>query len=278
MERQMPADNNKIVLYFSIPIALLVIVVSYAGLFIPETYTKETANWQAQALGQDIIDLFLIVPLLLITSWLAYKKNRAALLVWSGLLVYLIYTFVLFCFAVHFNYLFIVYCTTLGLSFYAFLYFLLSQIKEPIVSWFTERIPVKSVGIYLIVLSGLFYLLWLSEIFPANLNNTIPSSITESGLITNPVHALDLSVVLPGMVIVAILLLKKKSLGLLLTPTVLTFAILMDITIGSLVIVMKMKGMDADFSLAVIMGLLFLFTLGLLIWFFKHIQPKRIET
>jgi len=36
------------------------------GLFIPDTYAKETANWQAQALAQDIFDLFLITPLLLI--------------------------------------------------------------------------------------------------------------------------------------------------------------------------------------------------------------------
>jgi len=265
------------ILFFSLPLAVFVIVVSYAGLFIPDTYAKETANWTAQAIGQDIIDLFLITPLLLITSWLAYKKSRVALLLWSGVLVYLIYTFVLFCFAVHFNYLFIVYCTALGLSFYAFLYFLLSQIKEPVASWYNDRVPVKTVGIYLIILSGLFYLLWLSEIIPANINNITPATITETGLITNPVHALDLSVVLPGMMIVAILLIKRKPLGLLLAPAVLTFGILMDITIGSLMIVMDMRGIETDLSLTVIMGLLALFTLGLLIWFLKSLKQKMLS-
>ena len=255
---------------------MFVIVVSYAGLFIPDTYVKETANWQAQALGQDFFDLFLITPLLLITGYLAYKKNRSAFLLWSGLLVYLIYTFVLFAFAVHFNYLFILYCMTLGLAFYAFLYFLFSEIKEPIVTRFIDKVPVKTVGIYLIILAGLFFLLWLSDIIPANLSNTIPTSIAENGLITNPVHALDLSVVLPGMVFVAILLLKRKPLGLLLSPTVLTFTILMDITIGLLVIVMKMKGIEADLSVAFIMGLLSLFTLGLLICFLRSINLKNI--
>ena len=267
-------DNT--ILFFSLPLAVFVIIVSYAGLFIPDTYAKETANWTAQAIGQDIIDLFLITPLLLITSWLAYKKNRVALFLWSGVLVYLIYTFVLFCFAIHFNYLFIVYCMTLGLSFYAFLYFLLSQIKEPVASWYNDRVPVKTVGIYLIILSGLFYLIWLSEIIPATINNITPATITETGLITNPVHALDLSVVLPGMMIVAILLIKRKPLGLLLAPAVLTFGILMDITIGSLMIVMNMRGIETDLSLTVIMGLLALFTLGLLIWFLKSIQIKKM--
>lgn len=260
---------------FSLPLAVFVIIVSYAGLFIPETYAKETPNWQAQAFGQDIINLFLITPLLLITSWFAYKKSRVALLVWSGLLVYLIYTFVLFCFAVHFNYLFIIYCFTLGFAFYAFLCFLFSQINKPITSWYSEKIPAKTIGIYLIIVAGLFYLLWLSEILPAILSDTTPSTIIETGLITNPVHALDLSVTLPGLMIVAILLLKRKSLGLLLVPAALTFCILMEITIGSLVIVMNIRGLEISFSLAGIMGCIALITLVLLILFLRSLKIRE---
>jgi hypothetical protein len=275
----MTSDNqNKIILLLSLPIAILATIVSYAGLFIPDTYAKETANWTARAVGQDMIDLFLIIPFLTITSWLAFKKSRIALLLWSGVLIYLIYTFVLYCFAVHFNQLFVVYCLVLGLSFYAFLYFLLSQIKDPIAGWFSDKVPVKTVGIYLMILSGLFYLLWLSEIIPAIFSNTTPATIIETGLVTNPVHALDLSVVLPGFMIVGILLLRKNPKGLLLAPAVLTFCILMDITIGTLMIVMDIRGIETDLSLTVIMVLLALFTLGLLIWFLKSLQLKRIGT
>jgi hypothetical protein len=274
--QEMTSDNqNKTILFLSLPIAILVILVSYAGLFIPDTYAKETANWTAQAVAQDIIDLFLIIPFLLITALLAFKKSRIALLLWSGVLIYLIYTFVLYCFAVHFNQLFIVYCLVLGLSFYAFLYFLLSQIKEPIASWFSDKVPLKTVGIYLMILSGLFYFLWLSEIIPAIFSNTTPATIIETGLLVNPVHALDLSVVLPGMMIFAILLIMKKPLGLLLAPAVLTFGILMDITIGTLMIVMNMRGIETDLSLTVIMGLLALITLILLVWFLKSVQLKK---
>jgi hypothetical protein len=268
--------STTFILYFTLPLVMLVIIVSYAGLFNPDTYKKESPNWQAQALGQDIIDLFLITPFLLITGVLAYKKNRVALLLWSGILLYLIYTFVLYCFAVHFNYLFIFYCLTLGLAFYAFLYFLLSQINEPVVSWFTKKVPVKAAGIYLIVLSGLFYLLWLSEIIPSLINNTTPATIVETGLITNPVHALDLSVVLPGLMIIAILLLKRKLLGLLLVPAALTFSILMDITIGLLALIMKMKGMKSDIFMTIMMGMITLFTLFLLIRYLARIRLTKI--
>jgi len=266
----------KIILYITLPLVILVIIVSYAGLFNPDTYKKESPNWQAQALGQDIIDLFIISPFLLITGVLAYRKNRIALLLWSGVVVYLIYTFVLFCFAVHYNHLFILYFLALGLAFYAFLYFLLSQINEPTVTRFSEKVPVKSVGIYLIILSGSFYLLWLSEIISSLINNTTPVSIAETGLITNPVHALDLSVVLPGLMIIALLLLKRKPLGLLLVPAALTFGILMDITIGFLALAMKMKGMKSDISITIVMGVIALFTLFLLIRYLASIQTKKI--
>ena len=269
-------SHNKIILLFSVPLIIFIIIISYAGLFIPDTYAKETANWQAQAFGQDILDLYLITPLLLITSWFAYKRNRTGLLLWAGIIVYLIYTFVLFAFAVHFNNLFIVYCLTLGLSIYAFMYFLFSQFTKPITNWYNEKIPIKSVASFFIILAGLFYILWLSEIIPANLNNTIPKSITDAGLITNPVHVLDLAVLLPGLIFIAISLLKKKLLGILLAPVILTFAVLMDMTIGLMVIVMNMMGMETDPSLAVIMCLLALLTLGLLIWFLKSLIIKNI--
>ena len=152
---------------------------------------------------------------------------------------------------------------------YVFLY---SQLREPIVSWYNKSIPAKTIGYFLIVLAGMFYILWLSEIIPATLNKTIPKSITESGLITNPVHVLDLSVLLPGLIIVAISLLKRKPLGMLLAPVVLTFAFLMDLAIALMVIVMKMKGIETDISGAFVMGLLALFILILLIWFLRGLK------
>jgi len=252
-----------------------VIIISYAGLFIPETYAKETTNWQAQALAQDLFDLFLVTPLLLITAWLAYKKSQIALWLWAGTVAYLIYTLVLYSFAVHFDYLFIIYCLALGLSFYAFLYFMFSQSKEHLTDWITDKSPVKTVGYFFILLAVLFYFLWLSEIIPAILNGRTPASITEAGQITNPVHVLDLSVLLPGLIFIAINLLNRKPWGIFLTPVVLTFLILMTIAIGTMVIVLNMKGLESDISAAMIMGILALFSLFLLVWFIKTIKLKN---
>ena len=268
-------NQSKIILALSLPIAILIIIASYRGLFIPGTYSKETLNWTSQAVGQDAINLFLITPFLIFTSLLAYKKSRIALLLWSGCIFYLVYTYVIYCFAVHFNNLFLVYCLILGLSFYSFMYFLFSQIKEPIVDWFNDKIPVKTMGIYLFVISCFFYFLWLSEILPAIFRNTTPNDIIDIGTLTNPVHALDLSVCLPGLLITSILLLRKKPMGLLLAPTMMTFCILMDITIGGLVVVMKVNGLDADWSLTGLMGLLALVSVTILVKYLRSLKHKN---
>jgi len=83
--------------------------------------------------------------------------------------------------------------------------------------------------------------------------NITPKDITEIGLPINPVHSIDLSVCLPGIFLTGFWLLKQNPFGLFLSPAVLMFTILMNITIGSLTFFMRMKGIEADFTLTVIM-------------------------
>jgi hypothetical protein len=250
-------------------------IVSIVGLLFPGTYAKETPSWTAQAVGQDIFDLFVIVPFLIITAIFIHKRSRISLLLWSGAIFYVIYTFVIYCFAVRFNILFFFYCLILGLSSYSLMYFLITQCKKPITNWFKEKVPAKGVGIYFIVIACVFYVLWLSEIVPAIMAGMAPESLIEVGLLTNPVHALDLSVVLPGFFIVGILLLKRKPLGLLLASTVLVFMFLMDLTISGLNIVMRARGLDAGYGISVVMTVLALVSVLLLIRYLKSIKQNQ---
>jgi hypothetical protein len=265
-------QESRIIVRLSILLSTFLVFVSIVGLFFPNTYSKETPNWIAQAVGQDIFDLFLVVPFLLITAIFVYMKKRIALLIWSGAIFYLIYSFVIYCFAVHFNRLFLLYCVILGLSFYSFAYFLWSQLKKPVTDRVDDKIPAKGIGIYLIVIACVLWLLWLSEILPSVITGSTPKNIMEMGLMTNPVHALDISIVLPGIFIVGILLLKRKPLGLLLTPAMLVFMILMDITIGGLNIIMQARGLEGSYVISVVMAVLTLVSVLLLITYLRSIK------
>ncbi|HEY5690673.1 MAG TPA: hypothetical protein VIS49_04370 [Cyclobacteriaceae bacterium] len=112
----------------------------------------------------------------------------------------------------------------------------------------------------------------MSEIVPSIMEGTTPKSVIDAGLFTNGVQVLDISIILPAIFIVGVLLLKNRPLGMFLTPVILTFCILMDVTIGSLVVVMRAKGIESDLGLTVIMGGLALISLLLLVWHFKSIR------
>jgi hypothetical protein len=99
---------RKNIIALSLPQCVLIIIVSYVGLLTPDFYSKETLNWQTQSIGQDMIDLFLMTPCLVITSILSCKKNKPAIMILGGVVLYLTYTFAIYCFDTHFNKLFII--------------------------------------------------------------------------------------------------------------------------------------------------------------------------
>lgn len=111
---------------------------------------QETLNWQTQSIGQDMIDLFLMTPCLVITSILSCKKCNPAIMKWGGVVLYLTYTFAIYCFDIHFNKLFIIYCPALGFSFYSILYFLFLQHREKNQENYRNKSVTRFVAIYLL--------------------------------------------------------------------------------------------------------------------------------
>jgi len=257
--------SSRTILLLSSLLTVLVSTCSVIGLFSGDFYYQESINWQAQSVGQDTVDLIVVVPVLIFTTVFAMGSNKEiGRLLWGGVLLYLIYTFTIYCFAVHFNKLFLVYCLTLGIAFYAFLYLLYKSIKNKMIPVLGGRALIRLIGIYFLVISILFYLLWLSDVIPALQSDFVPVNLQESGLLTNPVHVIDLAVFLPGIFICGILLLKRRALGFLFAPVILMFFILMNITIGALVLIMKNRGIEADLSVAMGMGILALLSVALL--------------
>lgn len=267
-------EKRPILLALSIPLALLILLASVTGLVVPGFYSLETPNWQAQSIGQDIVNLFLLLPSLLMTAFIAYRGNRQAMLLWGGVVSYLIYTYVIYCFDVHFNRLFIAYCVILGLSIYAFLYFLYLQVKAPAIQSIRHTGVIKSTAIYLFLIAFIFYFLWLSYIIPTLFDGRIPKELADTGLMTNPVYVLDLAVLLPGLVILGIQLWRRRPLAFSLAPVILTFCILMDITIGVLVLLMKARNIESNLTVTVIMTVLAVVSVGLLVWYFRYADWK----
>jgi hypothetical protein len=267
----------KIIVILSLLLAVVLAIVSYYGVYVPGTYQRDSASMAAQGTGQDAVNLFIVLPLLILTLlfW-AKHGNRIALYVYSGTIFYILYSFVIYCFGVYFNNLFLLYCITLGLSLYLFIMIVVQFQKADAQQWFDDKIPVKTIGIYLIVVGIMFYALWLKDIIPAIMQGTVPPSVSDYKLLVNPVHVIDIAIALPGLIITAVLLMIKHRLGYIFTPILLVFIILLTVALIGMVIMLNIEGISEDISLVYIFAILAIISLVFLIIFLRNLKSEMI--
>lgn len=255
-------------LIVTICISILAVVASLLGLFSSGPYSMETTNWLMQARGQDIGNI-LAVFVLLVGAFLAKKGSAKAYFVWLGSLFYLLYAYIIYAMAVHFNSLFLVYVAIVGITFFT----ILCAIVRDIASFKPQKANInKFVSITLIVIGGLFALLWLKEIFPALVAGTAPQSTVDAGLMVNPVHVLDLSVVLPAFIATGYWALKGKKVGLYLLAPWLTFSVLMATSIVAAMVLAMANGSTETLPPMVIVSVVALVSLAALISYLKDIS------
>ncbi len=261
--------------WIGIPLALLVALASLGGIFVPSTYGRETASWAAQGTGQDWVSLILVVPWMLASAILTLRGSRRAALLLGGALVYTLYSYVIYAFAVHFNSLFLVHCAALGLSCFALLLLLSSFLEQDVRSWYDRRVPIRTAGGLQLALALVFALLWLSDIVPALLRGSAPASLAESGFITNPVHVLDVAIFLPALAMSGILLLRRRSSGYVLAPILLGFAVLMAAAIAGMMVLMRQRGVPGELGMSAILAGLAVASAVVLAALLRRVHPVR---
>jgi hypothetical protein len=250
-------------------------VVSAFGAFDPATYLRDSASMGAQGIGQDLVDLFLVAPLLLVSLYFTRKGNRTWTFIFGGTVFYIMYSFVIYAFGVNFNRLFLLYCTTLGLSLYAFILFVHMLSRMNVKEWYIEKVPVRLAGIFLLIVAAIFYALWLKDVVPAIISGSTPASVSQYNLLVNPVHVADLAFALPGMVLTAWLVMKKRNFGFILAPVALVFAILLAIALVAMVVMLKVKGVNDDISVAVIFAGIAVLSMIILVLFLRKLKPQE---
>lgn len=266
--------DDKILLYLTILIVILVATCSSIGIWHEQLYSKETVNILSQCIGQDISNLFIISPILLVSAFNASKGNKIAKIIWIATIIINVYTYVIYCFAVHFNFLFHIYCLILGLSIYSALIFFIKYINEDFKNWFTEKVPTKSIGIFLIIIASMFTVMWLSDSLPAVLTNTVPANLPKDNLLTNPVQVLDFSFFLPLIFISSVMIIKKKTLGYLLAPIMIIFAILTNINIICLTVVTMQKTSSNNIFMIIAFAIFAFVCICFLYLFLKNISEN----
>jgi hypothetical protein len=230
------------ILWSTIVLVLLVAFTAVAGIFWPATYAREPLASRAGGIGSDLMDLFLVAPVLLVSGILGSRGSIPARLVWLGTLGYLVYNFVLYAFGVRFNALFLVYCATLSLSLFATAFGVSFIPIEQVAQTYSPRAPRKTVAIAFLVLAFAYAAFDLSEIIPALLAGRVLQSAVQANTPVNFMYALDLTYLLPAMCVTAFLLLRRKACGYALALAMLALLAIMNIELAVIVVVMARMG------------------------------------
>jgi hypothetical protein len=234
-------------------IALLVTFTSLCGILLPVTYARETPLWAVQAIGQDYANLAVAV-LLLISTYLVTHRSLRGYLVWLGSLIYLIYAFAIYAFALHFQFLFLVYVAILGLAGYTLVGGLMAVDPNMVAQILRKNRSMPYVAALLAAIGLLFGFLWLSQIIPDILAGGVPSDVLAMQLLVNPVHVLDLAFLLPGMLVTALLIRRDDPLGYLMAVPLLVFAVTMGLGIVVMMGLSTISGLPYSLPAVVMIG------------------------
>ncbi|MBL8056603.1 MAG: hypothetical protein JNK29_07890, partial [Anaerolineales bacterium] len=104
-------------------------------------YFYDTVSSAAQMRGNDLITLVVGLPLLAVSTWLAFRRSLRGQLLLSGTLGFFLYTYLSMSTLTAYNALFLVYVAAFTLSLYAFILSLLAIDLKTLPEHFSPRLP-----------------------------------------------------------------------------------------------------------------------------------------
>lgn len=253
----------------SVATALLAAAGSVVGLLEPELiYGRETPVLFSTAIAQDLANLFLVAPVMLVLTVRASRGSRRSWLCLIGFLAFTAYNYAIYAFSIHFGPLFLVWVAVLGLSIFAAAGSAAALYRQGTGKGSASP-PMRLPAWFLIAVAGLFALLWLSEIVPDLLAGRPSTGATTWDIPTNPVHVLDLALFLPAICATGVLLLRRHRIGYASAPGSLVFIGLTSLPILVTPFVVQARGGEPGWVIMAPMGIIAAATL-IVLWRLLH--------
>jgi len=235
-------------------------------------YANNSIEMAVQGIAHDVVMLALVMPLLIISLFLARRGSLKGRLLMTGILGFVLFTYLIYLTLPMYNRLYLLWIIAASTSFFALILTLLSFDLNSIKASFTDALPRKLVAGLIIIQGAMVAALWLQRILPSFINGSIPPGIEH--YTTLPVQGLDLAFPLPLSILAAILLLKREGAGYLLASAYTGFLLVLMPTLTAKVAGMMFIGVNPGPPL-VIMPTFAIFSLISLIIVFKDIDKKK---
>ena len=199
----------------SILIVIFSATASLGGLFLNGLYRDNpfvTSVWK----GNDLVTLVVAVPILILALVFSARGSVRAVLVWMGMLDYMLYNYAFYLFAAAFNWFFLIYVALLGLAMFALIFGLVNVNAGSLGRGFRERTPVGWIAGYMLLVAVGLTLVYLVQTFTFIFTGQLPGIIARTGHPTSIVFALDLTLLVPFLALGAVWLLQRKPWGFIL--------------------------------------------------------------
>ncbi|MDF1499860.1 MAG: hypothetical protein P1P76_05255 [Anaerolineales bacterium] len=211
-------------------------------------YANDTVSMAAQQQGNDMVTLAVGLPLLAISTWLAFRGSLRGRLLLIGTLGFFLYTYTSMAMLTSYNALFLVYVALFTLSLYAFILSMLSFNVRELPTHFSDRLPRRWIAGLLFFVGGFLVLAWLGRIVPPLFDGTLPALENTTTLV---IQAMDLALVAPLAILAGVLLLQKNPWGYLLASVALMKGITMGLAVSSMAVNMALRGVPEELGIMV---------------------------
>lgn len=228
-------------------------------------YQNDSVAMAVQARAQDVVTLFLGIPLLLLSLRLARKNFLKGRLLLTGTLGYFLYTYAVYTFVAMYSPFFLVFVLLMSLSFFAFVLAMMSFDLNVLTNSFSIKLPVLFISGVLGTLSVVVGMMWLGRIIPPLFNGNPTLGLEH--YTTLVIQGIDLGIVIPVSVLGAVLLVKRKPFGFLLTSVLMVKMITLLSALTSMIIGQVMAGVDmsvAEMTIFPAFNLLAIYTFALI--------------
>jgi hypothetical protein len=208
LSSRLPVRRGLVPVYASSLIVVLALAaVSAAGLLRPSQVYPTQALLEA-ALPNDVINLVLGVPALLIPMWLAYRGKLVGLLSWPGALLFVIYNSLARTFDLPLGWAFLANLVLVALSVYTLIGLLASMDGEPVQRRLAGAVRPRLSAAVLILLGAAFLLRGLGVVAGALASGTTLAETELSVVIADVLCS-------PAWIVGGVLLWQRKALGYL---------------------------------------------------------------
>ncbi len=210
----------KVSFILSIIIIVLAIITSVGGIFMEDLY-QDNAYSQSVGLGNDLVTLVVVIPLMIGALFFTMKGSYKGQLLWLSSLFYMFYNYMFYLFACAFNNFFLLYVVLVSASIYAIIFALIKVDVQEISQRFNENLPVKWIGGFMFFIAGSLIVVNFIQIINFISTGQLPEHIINYEWRTSIIFAIDLSILLPTMILSAVLLLKANAWGFILSAIML---------------------------------------------------------